>query len=176
MKTVTETSRLYLRELTPDDAQSFYALNADPEVIRYTGDAAFDSVMAAKDFLTSYVAVYAQYKRGRWAVIRKSNGEFLGWCGLKYHPEENITDLGFRFFRQFWNHGYATESAAACLHYGFNKLGLTEIHGHAMTANAASVRVLEKLGFTFVRNITFSGSDGVMYSLAKNNFNATQTR
>lgn len=161
-----ETPRLLLREFTPEDAEQIYLLNADPEVIRYTGDDAFASVAAARDFLQRY-DVYRRYGMGRLAVIRRSDGQWLGWCGLKYHPDQEIVDLGFRFFRRFWGQGYATEAGRACLEYGFRNLQLDVIVAHAMQANGASIRVLEKLGFTNWKPFSFEGHEGVQ-SFVKN--------
>ncbi|MBG6234049.1 RimJ/RimL family protein N-acetyltransferase [Pedobacter sp. CAN_A7] len=72
------------------------------------------------------------------------DNEFLGWCGLKYDEHLNETDIGFRFFEDYWNKGYATESAKACLTYGFKKLGLKIIVGRAMADNIASIKDIEK--------------------------------
>lgn len=167
MNQILETSRCYLRQLTIDDATHFYELNSNPEVIKYTGDNAFESIDAARQFLQNYNP-YQKYGYGRWAVIDKKTNEFLGWCGLKYSPELNETDLGFRFFKKYWNQGYATETAKACLEYGFNQLHLTKIVGRAMEANVASVKVLEKIGMTFVMKCEFELHDGVLYQ--KNNW------
>lgn len=166
MKLILETHRCYLRELSVDDAQSFYDLNADPEVIKYTGDKPFDTIHEAKSFLQNYHQ-YALYGFGRWAVIAKDTNSFLGWCGLKFMPELNEVDLGFRFFKKYWNQGYATETAKACLEYGFNHLELTKIIGRAMKANVGSVKVLEKTGMTFVGEHKFDTHDGVLYQIEK---------
>lgn len=165
MKQILQTSRLLLREFTPDDAESFYRLNSNPNVIRYTGDAAFETVDAAKMFLESY-SDYQLNGYGRWAVLNKTNSEFLGWCGLKYDARLKETDIGFRFFEEYWNKGYATESAKACINYGFEQLGLTEIIGRAMTSNIASIRVLEKIGLVFEKEFDFTSHDrGVIYKV-----------
>lgn len=143
MKTILQTPRLILRELNINDAQNFYELNANPNVIKFTGDSSFQSISEAEEFLKNY----DDYKRnsyGRWAVMKKDSNKFLGWCGLKFDGKE--TDIGFRFFEHSWNKGYATESAKACLEYGFNKLNLTEIVGRAMKDNLGSHKVLEKTG------------------------------
>ncbi|WP_321297437.1 GNAT family N-acetyltransferase [Marinifilum fragile] len=119
MKVVLETERLRLREFTPKDAQSMFDLNADPEVIKYTGDLPFESVEQAKAFLQNY----NDYKKngfGRWAMITKVENEFIGWCGLKLNEEELI-DLGFRVFRNHWNKGYASETAKACVQFAHTK-------------------------------------------------------
>jgi len=149
LKIILETDRLYLREFTLEDDQFFYDLNADPEVIKFTGDAAFDSVADAKAFLANYKN-YEVDGYGRWLVVRKADEIKLGWCGLKKHPgENNMIDLGYRFFRKYWNQGYATESAKACLDYGFNQLGMTEIIARADLYNKASIQVMKKIGMQF---------------------------
>lgn len=153
-----------LREFEVSDAKNFYELNLNPNVIKYTGNKAFKDVNEAKNFLENY-SDYQRNGFGRWAVINKSDHEFLGWCGLKYDEKLNETDIGFRFFEHFWNLGFATESAKACIDYGFVKLNLKTIIGRAMKENSASVKVLEKIGLQYVRDFDFNGCDGVIYSI-----------
>jgi RimJ/RimL family protein N-acetyltransferase len=119
MKIILETERLLLREMTADDAENAYELNSDWEVIKYTGDEAFESVEAAKTFLENYKD-YEKNGFGRWAVMLKETGEYLGWCGLKLNETIKEVDLGYRFSRRNWGKGYTTESSKACLEYGFN--------------------------------------------------------
>lgn len=168
MKPVIETQRCYLRELSLDDAQSFYDLNTDPEVVKYTGDNPFATIDDAKSFLENYNQ-YELYGFGRWAVIDKKTNAFLGWCGLKFSPESDEVDLGFRFFRKYWNLGYATETAQACLEHGFNNLNLDTIIGRAMQANIGSVRVLEKIGMEFFGRFEFDQHPGVLYQIESKN-------
>ena len=164
---ITETERLYLREMTIKDAESLYLLNLDLEVLKYTGDEPFKSVENAKRFLENYDH-YEKYNFGRWAVIDKSTNVFLGWCGLKYTPEFDEYDIGFRFFKKYWNKGYATESAKVCLNLGFNKYNITEIVGRVMTENIGSIKVLEKIGLTFFKPFNFDGEKGLIYKIIKN--------
>jgi len=161
-----ETTRTFLRQLSLEDAQSFYKLNLDPEVLQFTGDVAFDSVEEASAFLANYHP-YEQFGVGRLAVIHQTNQEFIGWCGLKYSPEKDEYDIGFRFFKAYWNQGFATETAKKCLEHGFEELNITRIVGRAMAANTASVKVLEKLGMTFKENFDFDGQEGVIYEIRK---------
>ena len=165
-KTILETERLLLREFTPDDALDVFNLNDDYEVIRYTGDVGFKSVEAARTFLINYNH-YQLYGFGRWACILKSDKQVLGWCGLKFMPEKGEYDLGYRFSKKYWGHGYATEAARASLHYGFTTLGLLEIVGRAAKANLASIRVLEKLGMKYHQDILCGDQDGVCLKLDK---------
>ncbi|WP_445430497.1 GNAT family N-acetyltransferase [Chryseobacterium indoltheticum] len=168
MKTILKTNRLLLREFNISDAESFYELNLNPNVIKYTGNSAFIDINKAKSFLENY-SDYQKNGFGRWAVINKSTEEFLGWCGLKYDEDLNETDIGFRFFEHFWNKGFATESAKACIGYGFEKLNLKTIIGRAMKENIASIKVLEKIGLQYEKDFNFDGLEGVIYKIENKN-------
>lgn len=159
---VLETSRLFLREITADDAQNAYELNLDPEVIRYTGDKAFTSIEEAGNFLKAYDH-YTKYGFGRWAVIHKDSQEFLGWCGLKYTIDLDEYDIGFRFFKKHWNKGYATESAKASLEFGFTTFKMKTIVGRAMHENIGSIKVLKKIGLEYWKENECGGEPGVVY-------------
>lgn len=163
---ILETNRLYLREITTNDAEQAYLLNLDPDVIKYTGDDAFESIEAARDFLSKYDH-YKKYGFGRWGVIDKTNHEFLGWCGLKYNEDINEYDIGFRFFKKNWNKGYATESALACLDLGFNKFSMPQIIGRAAKENYASIKVLQKIGLTYWKDDELHNNEAVIYKVIK---------
>lgn len=168
MKKILETPRLYLRELCTDDAEHFYRLNLNPNVIRYTGNTAFASVAEARAFLENYND-YQRNGYGRWAVVEKASETFVGWCGLKYDEVTGETDIGFRFFEDQWNKGFATENAVACIRYGFEQLGLTTIIGRAMCANTASIRVLEKAGLQHIGSFDFDAENkGVLLHINSN--------
>lgn len=160
------TDRLILRELSVDDTYYFHLLNEDPEVIQYTGDVSFKNTEAARQFLAGYDH-YEKYGLGRWAVIRKVDNAFLGWCGLKYSPDKNEHDIGFRFFKQYWNMGYATEAAKKCIEVGFNTFKLPFIVGRVMKKNTTSIKVLEKIGFTLVSDYNFEGHEGYLFKIKK---------
>ena len=166
MKIILETNRLLLRELNVSDAEKFYNLNLNPNVIKYTGNSAFKNIEEAKHFLENYQD-YKLNGYGRWAVIHKEKNEFIGWCGLKLDEIENETDIGFRFFENVWNKGYATESAKACLIYGFEKLNLKRIVGRAMKENRRSIKVLKKIGLEYERDTEFEGKGAVIYKIEK---------
>jgi ribosomal-protein-alanine N-acetyltransferase len=167
MNHILETDRLFLREWNIKDSENLYQLNLNPNVVKYTGDKAFESIAEAENFLANYKD-YEINGFGRWAVNDKSNGEFLGWCGLKYVKELNETDIGFRFFEEHWNKGFATESAKACLKYGFENLNLKTIIGRAMAENVASQKVLEKIGMNYEREFNFDEHKGLIYRIKNN--------
>lgn len=150
MKIILDTERLILREFTPADAPLIYQLNKDPEVTRWTGDPVRDEVHGLEILEQTIIPQYALYNHGRWAVLVKPEMQFIGWCGLKARPERKEIDLGYRFIRDSWGKGYATEAAFATLCYGFETLKLERIVGRAMPQNIGSLRVLEKCGMSFV--------------------------
>lgn len=82
MTIIAETKRIFLREFTLSDSENIFQLNADPEVLKYTGDMPFTSVSQVQKFLKNY-SDYQNNGYGRWDVISKDGNRFLGWCGLK---------------------------------------------------------------------------------------------
>ena len=144
------TPRLYLREFTIDDAQLLIDLNSDADVTRYTGDGPVKDLDDAKRILTEIIFPQYKNKMGRWAVHLNHTDEFIGWCGLKYIADKDETDLGYRFFKQHWGKGYATESSKAVMDYGVNVLKLKNIIARAAKANTASVNVIKKLGMVYL--------------------------
>lgn len=144
-----ETQRLILRPMEEQDALHLFELNSDPEVVKYTGDPQSLNIADSYRILTERVyPQFQQYKMGRFSVLLK-DGTYLGWCGLKYFPENGEVDLGYRFHRRHWGKGYATESSRACLEYGFETLKLKAIIARAMPENIASIKVMQNLGMTF---------------------------
>lgn len=164
MKPLIQTNRLQLRHFDLKDARQLYLLNSDSEVLQYTGDLPFKNEQEAVDFLKNYDA-YDRTGIGRYAVIRKGDQEFLGWCGLKYHPKERKVDIGFRFFRKHWNQGYATESAQAVIHYAFETLQYLALVAHAHIHNIASHVVLQKCQMQPIKEFDYDGLPTQLYHL-----------
>jgi len=169
MKIILESERLLLREFKISDAKKMYQLNSDPDVIRYTGDGPFDSIESAVQFLENY-SDYSKNGFGRWVCIDKKFKEFIGWCGLKKHQDE-VVDIGYRFFKKDWGKGFATESAKASLEYGFKNLNLPEIIGRSDAANIASIHVLKKLNMQFWKKKSIDGiGNALIYKINKYQF------
>ncbi len=167
MNYLLETERLRFREMHPDDAEAMFNLNSDPEVVQYTGDGPFESVQATRDFLTAYLEVYRKFGYGRWITELKSTGEIIGWCGLKFLADENVTDVGYRFYKKYWGNGYASEGAIACIQYGFSDLKLDRIIAHARKENVASLRVLEKSGLKIIGEDKDCGGEIFVWEITK---------
>jgi RimJ/RimL family protein N-acetyltransferase len=141
------TDRLEIRPFVAADALHIYRLNTDMEVMRHLPkDEVYTNVEEARLFLERYLKQMQQIPFAREAVIRKADGAWLGWCGLKMLGDGEV-DLGFRFHRAYWGKGYASESGKAWVDYGLGIAGLKRIIGNAAVGNIGSQRTLEKLGF-----------------------------
>ncbi len=97
---------------------------------------------------------------GTWAAEAGSTGDFLGWFHFRPGPRQSA-DLGYWLRRAAWNLGYATEGSRALIHKSFTDLGVQWVFAHAMAANAASRRVMEKSGLTLARLSPYAGSDAI---------------
>jgi RimJ/RimL family protein N-acetyltransferase len=161
--TILETPRLVIRQFTEDDADNLFNLDSDPEVMRYlTGGRPTPREQIRDRVIPFHLAVYQRLDRlGTWAAESTATGEFLGWFHFRPGPDNDITnvDLGYRLRRSAWNKGYATEGSRALIRMGFTDLGVERVFAHAMTANAASRRVMEKCGLTLVRITPYEGTD-----------------
>ena len=156
MKVILETERLLLREYVEQDAEAFFKLNSNPEVIRFVPDKPVLNVEQARQLLVDHpIADYRKHGFGRGACILKSNGEQIGFAGLKYLEELGEVDVAYRLMPAHWGLGLATEAALASVRYGFADLGLKRIIGLVMPENVASVRVLEKAGLRYSETVTF---------------------
>ena len=144
-----ETGRLILKPMTSADVSHLFELNSDPEVVRYTGDSLSQNLADAQRILNELVfPQFQKYQMGRMSVFLK-DGNYLGWCGLKFDPISTEVDLGYRFLKKFWGNGFATEASQASLKYGFEHLKLKKILARSMPENKASLKVIHKLGMTF---------------------------
>jgi ribosomal-protein-alanine N-acetyltransferase len=170
MSVLVETERLLLRELLAEDALSMFTMDSDPEVHRYLGNKPLMSLRQSQEQITFIQRQYRENGIGRWAVIDKQTGDFVGWSGLKLITEllnqrTNFYELGYRFLRPYWGRGYATEAAQASVHYAFNTLGLTAIYSMADVQHQASHHVLLKLGFVCIGQFDFQGEAHNWYEL-----------
>jgi 8-oxo-dGTP diphosphatase len=138
-----DTARLRLRRLEASDAEALLALAGDAEVARWTAniphpydlDAAHDFIARAQAASTTLV----------FAIERRLDGALIGVCGFgNAAPSEEI---GYWIGRPFWRQGYAAEALRRMLRLAFRSFDLAELTADILADNAASVRVVEKLGF-----------------------------
>lgn len=102
----------------------------------------------AERFLAACEQMAADGTGVRLAIDRLADDAFLGWCSLtRWNPVYRSASLGYCLNDTAWGHGYGTEAARAVLLWAFDTLDLNRVQAETDTRNAASARVLEKLGF-----------------------------
>lgn len=152
--TILETDRLILRDLQESDLPALFALNQEPEVMQY-----FPKPYSQAESLRLYQGIQDEVKAygySLWAVEEKSSQEFIGLVGL-HHSDLRIfagkeaVEIGWRLRKEFWNRGYATEAAQACLDFAFQQTGLSEVYSFTSLLNLPSQKVMQKLGMEFVK-------------------------
>jgi RimJ/RimL family protein N-acetyltransferase len=153
-----------------DDLPEILRMRADEDVVRYLGGLAKQTTEFGTQRMRFYLDCIEKYGYGMSAVVRKSDGVFIGWGGLQPLEETGETEVGYGFDKPYWGQGYATELAAAWLRYGFEEAKLARIVAVAIPENTASRHVMEKLGMKFERNAAHYGSDCVFYSIAREEF------
>ena len=183
MKIFAETDRLILREVLDSDLEGFYELDSDPEVHRYLGNKPIKSMQEAEEAINFIRKQYTERGIGRFAVVEKVSGDFIGWSGLRFNTGDKETigakrdfyDVGYRLIPRYWNKGYATESSLAALSYGFNDLGLKTIVGAAETENLGSNKVLKKIGLHFKEEFPYEGVMINWYELKNEDYAKTMS-
>jgi len=175
------TERLRIRELTRDDEENLFRLDSDPEVVKYIGAQPATDRSVTREGLEGLLWYYERFPGyGIWALEEKVSGRFVGWVTLKHlipirliqNKDEDVAaikdiEVGFRLMRESWGKGYATEAARAVVKYGFEELELKEIVGIVQPANAASRRVLEKVGLTLEGPMKYRDFDVLRYSIRR---------
>jgi ribosomal-protein-alanine N-acetyltransferase len=125
------------------DGRHLFELNADPRVLRWTGDLPFLDVHEAEAFVGRYTH-FSDFGFGRWLVTRKEDGALLGWAGLR--QANGQIDLGFRWHHRYWNQGHARRTGKAILSWARHQ-NILEIFAQHHPENQASSALLMGLGF-----------------------------
>ena len=102
-----------------------------------------------------------------FAAVKKDSGEFIGWNEINNLDYTDDIEIGYRYFKNYWGKGYATEMSMALVDYGFNQLNLEKLVGVAMPGNKASLRVLEKIGMKYIGMRRYYGGDFAYYQILK---------
>lgn len=155
---VLDTPRLALRWLEPADAGFLFELMNDPDWLRYIGDRGIRTPGDARRHIVERLrAQCEQLGFGLYRVGLRDGDSPIGLCGLVKRDWLDDVDIGFAFLPAYRSQGYAREAAAATLVHARTRLGLTRLAAIVAPGNAASVRLLERLGLQFERMVTPPG-------------------
>lgn len=155
--TIIETERLRLRTLSHDDAEFILRLLNDPSFIRNIGDRRVRTTEDARAYISAGPAAsYERHGFGLWLVETKGEGAPVGICGLVRREALEDVDLGYALLPEHRGKGYAFESASAVTEYAVSRLGLARVAAVTDPYNQSSIRVLERIGFRYVKLVRLS--------------------
>lgn len=152
-----ETERLILTPTSVDDASFILKLMNTPKWLEYIGDRKVYTVQDAEAYIKA--KMLPQLERlgySNFTVSRKTDAAKLGTCGLYDRKGLPGVDIGFAFLPEHEGKGYAFESATKVVELAFSNYGLDELSAITIQANNPSKNLLQRLGFTFEKNIRLS--------------------
>ena len=160
-----ETDRLILRMFREDDFEPYAKICADPDVMRYLGEGKPLARSEAWRQLAMILGHWRLRGYGLWAVEERATGHLIGRIG-HFNPEGwPGFELGWVLGRPYWGRGYATEGARRALDYAFTELGRDRVISLIYPANAASIRVAERIGETLEGRTSLFGHEALVYSI-----------
>ena len=160
-----QTPRLELEKITTGDASLLLAVWNDPAFVRFVADRGIRNETEARvAIVEGPLDMYARYGYGPYRIVRKSDRAAIGICGLFRRPFLDDPDLGYAVLPGFRGEGYASEAARQVLVIAALVFGLPRVKALIAPANAASIHVVEKLGFRFEKHCSIDEkSDTLLY-------------
>ena len=148
---ILETERLILRVMSQDDFEALVAVLSDPETMRFYPQP-FDQP-AVREGIERNIRRFEAFGGGLWSVVQKDSGQVIGDCGLTWQDVDSVWELevGYRFNKNFWGQGFATEAARACRDYGFRHYRVNRLISLIRPENIPSRRVAERNGMQIVK-------------------------
>ena len=156
------TPRLTIRPFIEGDASAMAEVLGDAEVMRFSESGPLNEAEVSNWLGEQIKANSLSQDFGRWAICENAGSQAIGYIGLTQdegRTADREAELGFRLARRSWGSGYATEAAQAFVEAAFGAGRVDRLIGIVDPHNGASVRVLQKLGMSYVRPITFEGYD-----------------
>ena len=153
MEMIFETEHLVIRTFTEEDAKVLYENHLEEEVKQWIPNESYADLAEAKEAIGFYVDCVNQERLPYvLAVEDKETGELIGDTGInEVEGRSGEVEIGYTICKKASGKGYATELVKAMTEFAFSKFGVKVIYGRVMHGNQASVRVLEKNGYTYER-------------------------
>ena len=140
--------RVRLRMLRAADVPQLYAQFSDPKVMRYWSRPPLMRIEEAQTLFEDLDRGVRAGEFAQWAIARHNDDLMIGSCALFAHQRAHRrAEIGYALAHAYWGHGYAVEALRLALDYAFSVLDLHRLEGDSDPRNAASIRLLERLGF-----------------------------
>lgn len=156
-----QTPRLTLRPISRSDLRPLHGIFNRPEVGRYLWDGEPVHLSTTAEYLERSARDFARNGLGIFGVRRKGHPALVGFCGFR-RSGSGETEILYGLLPRWWNRGFASEAASACLTLAFREAGVPRVVAGVDAPNAASIKVLLKLGMKPAPERA-PGSTGVLY-------------
>ncbi len=148
------TDRLHLRQIQQADAEAFFAIKSDREVMDFYGDETHKSLEDTHALIQQLQDSYDRREAIFWGMTLKGEDVIIGSCAfISFGPDFHYAETGYELNRAYWRRGIMAEAMTAILTYGFSELGLHRIEAALDDRNTPSRGLLLKLGFTHEGNL-----------------------
>jgi len=160
-----ETERLTAERLRADHVGELEVMHTDPRVMATLSGTRTSE--QTRQFLRDSLEHWEKHGYGLWVFRDKVNGRFVGRGGIRqvHVGDEDAVELAYALMAEYWRRGLGTEMAEALLNVAFDDLGLEELICFTMQTNLGSQRVMQKVGFTYERDIMYTDFPHVLYRL-----------
>ncbi|MFW9980067.1 MAG: GNAT family N-acetyltransferase [Candidatus Thorarchaeota archaeon] len=146
---IIETERLILRQLLERDTEQWHHNLSDYDVAGLIGMEPLQNAADTNEIIVSFSNRYEKDTGMAWAITLKDTDAFIGTCSYESIDKHNFSgEIGYDLLKEFWGHGYMTESLRPVIMYGFVSYKLNRVEAHTAAINHASRRLLERLGFS----------------------------
>ncbi len=162
-----ETARLRLYPPRLEDLEARLAMDRDQEVMRFIRPVPEDAEAQRKEIQDR---ILNPPPGAFWHVELRAVQGFIGWCGLFPLENSGLMEIGYRFARAAWGRGLATEAATAALDHGFRELELESIVAVSDPDNAASYRVLHKIGLRVQGRARHYGLELAFFEMSRDEY------
>ncbi|HEY0505673.1 MAG TPA: GNAT family N-acetyltransferase [Lysobacter sp.] len=163
---ILQTQRLHLREVVEDDAPFILELLTDPSFLENIGDRGVSDLPSAVNYIRNGPrASYVRNGYGLWLVELADTGEAIGLSGLVRRDTLPGPDIGYAFLPRHWSKGYAVEACSAVRDHAMRTLGLPRLLAIVSPGNAASVKVLDRIGLRFQDTVRLGEDDLQLFAL-----------
>lgn len=166
-----ETERLVLRGPTARDLDDWVTtIFGDSEAMRFMPRSSDPPDVLATTVLDSFHQLRERQRVGAWVITSRTDGRFMGHAILAERDAFDEPELGYALGKEFWRRGYATEAATAVVRYGFAQANLSRIFAVLFPENESSRRILNRLGFSYEKDVTHYGLPLAYYALSRDRF------
>lgn len=157
------TPRLLLRRMRPQDWVLLREMDDDPDVSKTMGGRRTPA--QTKAYVAAQLRHWSEHGFGWWTAFDRETSRFVGRGGVRFLQldGERHVEVGYALLPSYWGRGLATELASAAIAVGFETLGVHRLVAITLPTNAASRRILDKLGFRHVGETVYKELPHVLY-------------